>query len=104
MSNRLVYWIGVEVFVAVGVVEGVVKSTTFSTFLCHFYDEVADVDFVAEFANGKVDTAALVEALGFATDYFETVESTLESEVATHDANVVAHYGLDFVVGLRNED
>ena len=73
------------------VVDGIVKTTALLALDSHTGDEIAHVDHVAELAELLAYLYTLEEILGLFVEKVETVPGTLQTEIAAHDAYIVAH-------------
>lgn len=102
--QMLVDGIGIEFLIALRVIESVVEATALVTLLRHLDDEVADINLIAELAELLADMAALIKFLCLAIDNLEAIESSLEAHIAADDADIIAHNGLNLLVGLGDED
>ena len=85
------------------IVDGEMKTTTLLTLYRLTRDEIAHVNHVAEFADIATCLHTLEEILCLLIEHVETVPRSLESEVTTHDTNIVGHYLAHFLHTLRNE-
>ena len=85
------------------VVDGVVKTTALLALDSHTGDEVTHIDHIAELAEILAYLYTLEEILGLFVKKVEAVPGTLQSEVAAHDANVVAHAFAHLLNALGNQ-
>ncbi len=69
----------------------VMQADRFATSHCLTNDEITYIDKVTQFAEAYCNLGSLEQVLGFAVQNFQTVESTFESQIGTHNANIVAH-------------
>ena len=69
----------------------------------HLDDEVGAGDEVAELAERLGEDGAVVEVFGLAEDEVQAVESTLQAQVAAHDAYIVPHDFLQLLLRLRDK-
>ena len=84
-------------------IERVVQADVLAAGTGHLDDKVGAGDEVAQLAEGFGEDAAVVEVLGLAEDEVEAVEGALQAQVATHNADVVPHNLLQFLLGLGDE-
>ena len=85
------------------VVDGVVKTTALLALDSHAGDEVTYIDHVAELAEILAHLDTLEEILGLFVKQVEAVPGTLQTEVATNDAYIVAHTFAHFLDALGNQ-
>ncbi len=85
------------------IVDGVVETTALLALDSHAGDEITYVDHVAKLAKLLAHLHTLEEVLGLLIEQVETVPGTLQSEVASHDAHIVAHAFAHFLDALGDE-
>ena len=73
------------------VVDGIVETTALLAFYRHAGDEITHVDHVAELAEFLAYLYTLEEVFCLFVEKIEAVPCSLQTEVAAHDAYIVAH-------------
>ena len=73
------------------VVDGIVETTALLAFYRHAGDEITHVNHVAELAEFLAYLYTLEEIFCLFVEKVETVPCSLQTEVAAHDAYIVAH-------------
>ena len=86
-----------------GIIDGVVETTALFALYRHAGDEITHVDHVAKLAELLAYLDTLEEVLGLLVQQVESVPGTFQSEVAAHDAHVVAHAFAHFLDALCDE-
>ena len=85
------------------VVDGIVETTALLAFYRHAGDEITHVDHVAELAEFLAYLYTLEEILGLFVEKVETVPCSLQTEIAAHDAYIVAHAFANLFHALCNQ-
>ena len=73
------------------VVDGIVETTALLAFYRHAGDEITHVDHVAELAEFLAYLYTLEEVFCLFVEKIEAVPCSLQTEIAAHDAYIVAH-------------
>ena len=86
-----------------GIVGSEVEAATLLALQGPAGDEITHIDHIAQFTDVLRSFDALEEALCLLIKHVETIPSTMEAQVGTHDADIVRHDLVDFLDALGDE-
>ena len=66
-------------------------------------DEIAHIDHVSQFTDITTGLDAFEQSFGFFIEHIQTVPGTLKSQVASHNAHIIAHHLSHFLHALSDE-